>query len=77
MKLSRSDIVVHDITCMLQDLKNNSSDFVSAFKTQYDEFDYWITDIKGEVSSTLRGTLFRNGPGRLIFVPVADSAALL
>ncbi len=31
------------------------------------EYDYWVpqADVEGEVPSTLRGTLFRNGPGLL------------
>lgn len=40
------------------------SDFASAFTSQLNEYDYWITEIEGEVPSSLRGTLFRNGPGR-------------
>ena len=40
------------------------SDFASAFISQLNEYDYWITEIEGQVPSNLRGTLFRNGPGR-------------
>lgn len=41
-------------------------DFAAALATQPNEYSYWITEIEGEVPSSLRGTLFRNGPGRLI-----------
>ena len=29
-----------------------------------DEHDYWIEDVTGSVPEALRGTFFRNGPGR-------------
>eukprot|EP00884_Botryococcus_braunii_P008783 jgi/Botrbrau1/17906/Bobra.50_1s0007.1 len=39
------------------------SDFAGAFRSQPEEYDYWIDSIEGEIPETLRGTLFRNGPG--------------
>ena len=45
--------------------KYQSSDFAAAFTSQPKEYDYWITEIEGQVPESLRGTLFRNGPGRL------------
>ena len=44
--------------------KFQSSDFAAALATQPNEYRYWIDEIEGEVPLTLRGTLFRNGPGR-------------
>lgn len=44
--------------------KFHSSDFAAAFISQPNEYDYWITEIEGEVPKALRGTLFRNGPAR-------------
>ena len=41
-----------------------NSDWASAFTTQFKEYDYWVTEVEGSVPETLRGTLFRNGPGR-------------
>ncbi len=29
-----------------------------------EEYSYWIEELEGEVPSNLRGTFFRNGPGR-------------
>jgi all-trans-8'-apo-beta-carotenal 15,15'-oxygenase len=29
-----------------------------------EEYDYWMTDIQGEVPTDIKGTFFRNGPGR-------------
>lgn len=40
-----------------------SQDFAGAFQSQPEEYDYWIEEIEGVVPETLRGTLFRNGPG--------------
>ena len=42
------------------------ADFKAAFASQPREYEYWITEIEGEVPTALRGTLFRNGPGRLL-----------
>ena len=46
-----------------------SSDFAAAFTSQPKEYEYWITEIEGQVPESLRGTLFRNGPGRLATHP--------
>jgi len=35
------------------------------YRSQPQEFDYWIDQIEGEIPSGLEGTLFRNGPGLL------------
>lgn len=44
--------------------KYQNTDWASAFTSQLQEYDYWVTDVEGVVPDTLRGTLFRNGPGR-------------
>lgn len=41
-----------------------NSDWASAFTSQLREYDYWVTKVEGTIPDTLRGTLFRNGPGR-------------
>ena len=46
-------------------------------RSQLQEYDYWITDIEGQVPTALRGTLFRNGPGRLIILLFAFMLCLL
>ncbi len=33
------------------------------YRSLYNEFDYWIDDVEGEIPPALAGTLFRNGPG--------------
>ncbi len=38
-------------------------DWRSGYRSQPQEFDYWIEDIDGEIPAALEGTLFRNGPG--------------
>ncbi len=35
------------------------------YRSQPQEFDYWIDEIQGEIPADLQGTLFRNGPGLL------------
>lgn len=35
------------------------------FESQESEFSYWVEDIVGKVPADLKGTFFRNGPGRL------------
>ena len=40
-----------------------TADWAAAFRTQPDEFDYWIYDVEGTIPDFLRGSLFRNGPG--------------
>jgi all-trans-8'-apo-beta-carotenal 15,15'-oxygenase len=38
-------------------------DWSSGYRSQPEEYDYWITDIEGSIPVDLEGTLFRNGPG--------------
>lgn len=38
-------------------------DWVSGYRSQPEEYSYWVTDITGEIPVELEGTLFRNGPG--------------
>jgi all-trans-8'-apo-beta-carotenal 15,15'-oxygenase len=40
-------------------------DWQGGYRTQPQEFAYWIEDITGQIPQDLTGTLFRNGPGRL------------
>ena len=40
-------------------------DWRGGYRSQPDEFDYWIDDIVGTIPLELEGTLFRNGPGLL------------
>lgn len=40
-------------------------DWRSGYRSQPQEFDYWIEDVEGEIPRSLTGTLFRNGPGLL------------
>ncbi|MDA0867605.1 MAG: carotenoid oxygenase family protein [Cyanobacteria bacterium] len=40
-------------------------DWRSGYRSQPEEFDYWIDDIEGTIPHGLTGTLFRNGPGLL------------
>ncbi|BDA50633.1 Apocarotenoid-15,15'-oxygenase [Coccomyxa sp. Obi] len=40
-----------------------TTDWAAAFRTQPDEFDYWIYNIDGNIPDFLKGSLFRNGPG--------------
>lgn len=46
-----------------------SHDFAGAFQSQPEEYDYWIDEIEGTLPETLRGTLFRNGPGNFGALP--------
>ena len=41
------------------------SDWRSGYRSQPEEFAYWIEDIEGTIPAALEGTLFRNGPGLL------------
>ncbi|KAL3146000.1 hypothetical protein ABBQ38_015360 [Trebouxia sp. C0009 RCD-2024] len=41
-----------------------NTDWAAAFTSQFQEYDYWTTKVEGRIPETLRGTLFRNGPGR-------------
>ena len=38
-------------------------DWTSGYRSQPEEFAYWIEDIEGEIPTELTGTVFRNGPG--------------
>lgn len=40
-------------------------DWRSGYRSQPQEFAYWIDDIEGKIPAALKGTLFRNGPGLL------------
>ena len=40
-------------------------DWAVGFCTHPEEEAYYVTDVEGEIPAELRGTLFRNGPGRL------------
>jgi all-trans-8'-apo-beta-carotenal 15,15'-oxygenase len=40
-------------------------DWLSGYRSQPEEYAYWIDDIVGEIPAELEGTLFRNGPGLL------------
>jgi len=40
-------------------------DWYSGYRSQPEEYSYWITDIEGEIPPDLEGTLFRNGPGMM------------
>jgi all-trans-8'-apo-beta-carotenal 15,15'-oxygenase len=40
-------------------------DWRSGYRSQPQEYHYWITDIDGTIPPALEGTLFRNGPGLL------------
>ncbi|BAY24956.1 Retinal pigment epithelial membrane protein [Calothrix sp. NIES-2100] len=43
----------------------NRIDWQGGYESLYQEFDYWIDDIEGQIPGELQGTLFRNGPGLL------------
>lgn len=40
-------------------------DWRSGYRSQPEEFDYWIDEVDGEIPTDLTGTYFRNGPGLL------------
>ncbi|MEM6836100.1 MAG: carotenoid oxygenase family protein [Cyanobacteria bacterium P01_C01_bin.120] len=46
-------------------LSYDMDDWRSGYRSQPEEFAYWIEDIEGEIPTALEGTLFRNGPGLL------------
>ncbi|MEM1309232.1 MAG: carotenoid oxygenase family protein [Cyanobacteria bacterium P01_H01_bin.153] len=46
-------------------LSYDMDDWRSGYRSQPEEFAYWIDDIEGEIPTALEGTLFRNGPGLL------------
>ncbi|MGF1537675.1 MAG: carotenoid oxygenase family protein [Elainellaceae cyanobacterium] len=43
----------------------SQQDWQAGYRSLYNEFDYWIDDVEGEIPADLTGTLFRNGPGLL------------
>ncbi|MGF1512460.1 MAG: carotenoid oxygenase family protein [Elainellaceae cyanobacterium] len=43
----------------------SQQDWQEGYRSLYNEFDYWIDEIAGEIPAALTGTLFRNGPGLL------------
>ncbi|MEB3335880.1 MAG: carotenoid oxygenase family protein [Leptolyngbyaceae bacterium] len=46
-------------------LSYNTQDWQQGYRSQPQEFDYWIDEIEGQIPLELQGTLFRNGPGLL------------
>ncbi|MEL6159834.1 MAG: carotenoid oxygenase family protein [Cyanobacteria bacterium J06627_32] len=44
-------------------LSYTREDWTSGYRSQPEEFAYWIDDVEGEIPSALSGTVFRNGPG--------------
>jgi all-trans-8'-apo-beta-carotenal 15,15'-oxygenase len=43
----------------------NRQDWIQGYKSQPQEYEYWIDDIEGQIPPDLQGTFFRNGPGLL------------
>ncbi|MGK7889029.1 MAG: carotenoid oxygenase family protein [Leptolyngbyaceae cyanobacterium] len=43
----------------------NREDWQQGYRSQPNEYDYWIDEIDGAIPPELSGTLFRNGPGLL------------
>jgi all-trans-8'-apo-beta-carotenal 15,15'-oxygenase len=46
-------------------LPYNLDEWRGGYRSQQQEYDYWIEDIDGEIPPELEGTLFRNGPALL------------
>ncbi|EDX85963.1 Retinal pigment epithelial membrane protein [Synechococcus sp. PCC 7335] len=46
-----------------QPLSYTREDWTSGYRSQPEEFAYWIDDVEGEIPADLEGTVFRNGPG--------------
>lgn len=46
-------------------LSYSREDWVSGYRSQPNEYSYWISDVEGQIPADLEGTLFRNGPGLL------------
>ncbi|NJK39841.1 MAG: carotenoid oxygenase family protein [Oscillatoriales cyanobacterium RM2_1_1] len=46
-------------------LSYDPKDWQQGYRSQPNEYDYWIEDIDGEIPMALEGTLFKNGPGLL------------
>ena len=40
-------------------------DWQKGYQSQYQEHEYWIDEVEGEIPQELTGTLYRNGPGLL------------
>ncbi|MGL5509449.1 MAG: carotenoid oxygenase family protein, partial [Microcoleaceae cyanobacterium] len=56
------------MTNTLEKTTNKSYDqkeWQGGYRSQPNEYEYWIEDIEGEIPTDLRGTFFRNGPGLL------------
>ena len=41
------------------------SDWRKGYESQYNEYEYTIDEVEGEIPADLSGTLYRNGPGLL------------
>lgn len=46
-----------------QTLSYTRTDWTNGYRSQPEEFAYWIDNIEGEIPIALEGTVFRNGPG--------------
>ncbi|MEM8504730.1 MAG: carotenoid oxygenase family protein, partial [Cyanobacteria bacterium P01_D01_bin.1] len=46
-----------------QTLSYTREDWTNGYRSQLEEFAYWIDNIEGEIPTALEGTVFRNGPG--------------
>ena len=40
----------------------SNKEWRQGYQSQYNEYEYWIDDVEGEIPSGLNGTFFRNGP---------------
>ncbi|MEN9226098.1 MAG: carotenoid oxygenase family protein [Thermostichus sp. HHBFW_bins_43] len=43
----------------------STTDWQLGYRSLLQEYDYWISELEGRIPAGLRGTLFRNGPGKL------------
>ncbi|MCF2970502.1 carotenoid oxygenase family protein [Synechococcus sp. Nb3U1] len=43
----------------------STADWQLGYRSLSQEYDYWISELEGRIPARLRGTLFRNGPGKL------------
>ncbi|MCY7277097.1 MAG: carotenoid oxygenase family protein, partial [Phormidesmis sp. CAN_BIN44] len=43
----------------------NTQEWQKGYRSLYQEYDYWIDEVEGQIPPELSGTLFRNGPGLL------------
>ncbi len=46
-----------------QKLSYTREDWIGGYRSQPEEFAYWIDNVEGEIPTALEGTVFRNGPG--------------